>query len=367
MTSQKKILIINDIGGSGGAEKILMHFSEFLHNKQYKFDIYLGTDGILEKTLGSFANVFSPKRKIKFAKLNLLIDVLGLVKEKDYDFIVLNSLFSQILCSPLSIFYKTKIIWYQHNIQTKFFRKFFMIAWFNFFGSSMIAVSSAVKKSYMPYVKKVKIYVLHNGIYGLKKYNFDDQSAFKKEMGIQENEKLIIAISRLTFYKGLHILIRSFMTIDDDNLKLFIVGDSGESNKDKRYKDEIVKMSNQDKRIHFLGWRDDIDMLLNIADLFIAPAVKPDPFPTTILEAMSIGKCCLVSDIGGQPEAIDNQSGIIFKPNRPDSLKEEIINIIYSDKRIKEFEANSEIRYRTKFTFDCYKQKLSYITDLILQ
>ena len=32
MTSQKKILIINDIGGSGGAEKILMHFSEFLHN-----------------------------------------------------------------------------------------------------------------------------------------------------------------------------------------------------------------------------------------------------------------------------------------------------------------------------------------------
>lgn len=367
MISQKKILIVNDIGGSGGAEKILTHFSEFLSNQFFQFDIYLGSEGVLVKNLSKYANVMYPKKKAIFQKLSLFINVLNLVRKKKYDFIILNSLFSQILCSPFSIFFRSKIIWYQHNIQTNFFRRFFMIIWFKFFGHSMIAVSSAVKKSYTPYIDEDRIHILHNGIYSLNKFDEEHKNNFKQEMGLNENNKVIISISRITFYKGLHVLINAFMSIIDDDLRLLIVGDSGESAKDVSYKNKLLKIANLDSRIHFLGWREDIDMLLNISDIFIAPAVKPDPFPTTILEAMSIGKCCIVSEIGGQPEAIDTKSGIVFEANRPNLLKKKIKDIIYDDKKIREYEINSKARYERNFTFDNYQTKLSSIMNVILK
>ena len=123
-----------------------------------------------------------------------------------------------------------------------------------------------------------------------------------------------MSVSRLTRYKGIHVLIEAFLSNNYENMTLLIVGDCGLNRNDEIYKNSLINYAKSDSRIKFLGWRNDVDALMHISDIFIAPAVEPDPFPTTILEAMNSSSCCIVSNVGGQPEAVNNSSGLIFEP-----------------------------------------------------
>lgn len=110
----------------------------------------------------------------------------------------------------------------------------------------------------------------------------------------------ILFVGRLVPEKGLDYLIKAFNEINTEK-ELWIAGESSYTN---RYVERLKEMSGP--KIKFLGSvydKEDLDNLYKNCYLFVLPSEVEGCPPLTLLEAMSFGKCCVVSDI---PECREN-------------------------------------------------------------
>ena len=89
-------------------------------------------------------------------------------------------------------------------------------------------------------------------------------------------------------------------------------------------------------QIFNLGHRNDVSAILKGLDIFVLPSIEPDPFPTTVLEAMGHGKAIAATNHGGVPEMIENEiSGILIPWDNPEEAATRIGRII-SDSALRE-------------------------------
>jgi len=140
----------------------------------------------------------------------------------------------------------------------------------------------------------------------------------------------VLFLSRLVREKNAHLLIRAFRRLRTD-ARLVIAGDAQH---EQRYKEQLGELARGDRRILFPGfvtgllWRS----LLSNARLYVQPS-GVEGLSLSLLEAMSYGNCCLVSDIPENLEAIhghgfsfrhDDEANLAAKMNellRDDSLR----------------------------------------------
>jgi len=121
------------------------------------------------------------------------------------------------------------------------------------------------------------------------------------EWGLQPRQYVLFA-SRLVREKGAHYLIPAFKKLQSSGMKLVIAGDAvGE----EAYKAELRQMAGGDDRILFPGFVEGqaLDELFSNAALYVQPS-ELEGLSIALLEAMSYGLCCLVSDIPENREAI---------------------------------------------------------------
>lgn len=113
----------------------------------------------------------------------------------------------------------------------------------------------------------------------------------------------ILFLSRLVREKGAHHLIRAYRRIKTD-LKLVIAGDAQH---EEEYKQELRNLAEGDPRIIFCGFATGrlLEELFSHCRLFVLPS-EIEGMSIALLEAMSYGNCCLVSDI---PENLEVSQG----------------------------------------------------------
>lgn len=135
-----------------------------------------------------------------------------------------------------------------------------------------------------------------------------------KEYGL-DKDNYILSLGRIVPEKGLQYLIEAFRKCDTDK-KLVIVGGS-ESNKD--YYNSLVELAEGDDRIIFTGFvrGDAITELYSNAYLFALPS-NLEGMACTLLESMSFGNCCLVSDIPENTEVVEDKAEWFEKGNAED-------------------------------------------------
>lgn len=125
---------------------------------------------------------------------------------------------------------------------------------------------------------------------------------------------------RLSYEKGLNILIKAAAKFPDDYFK--IIG-SGLELKNLEQKKKMLSLKN----LEILGPRyggELLDFIKN-AKAVILPSVCPDNMPYSLLEAMALGTPVIASRIGGIPEIVeDNINGLLFNPGDSDDLAEKI-------------------------------------------
>lgn len=180
-----------------------------------------------------------------------------------------------------------------------------------------------------------------------------------KEYGLYE-DNYILYLGRLVPEKGIHYLIEAYNKIQC-NTKLVIAGGSS-------FTDNYIKalefLSKQDKNIIFTGnvSGDLLRELYSNCLFYILPS-DIEGMPLSILEALSYGKYCLVSDIKENVGVINSDIlGSTFKNSNVDDLREKILDIItkklYMGKE-KERQKNIEEKYNwdiiVKDTIDVYK------------
>ncbi|MCK5832826.1 glycosyltransferase family 4 protein [bacterium] len=138
--------------------------------------------------------------------------------------------------------------------------------------------------------------------------------------------KMLFIPSRLYEIKGIEYAIRALPTIrNKQNVHLYIVGDGPLRGR----LDELSASLGIQEFIHFLGTVPHIDMpgIISSADLVVLPSLM-EATSIAALEAMSCEKPIIASDVGGLPEIIDDQSGILVPPKKPKALAEAILEML---------------------------------------
>jgi len=150
-----------------------------------------------------------------------------------------------------------------------------------------------------------------------------------KEYGLHGRD-YILFMARLVREKGAHYLIEAYKRLDTD-LKLVIAGDAKHED---LYKSELYRMAEGNRNIIFTSFVTGkiLDELLSNSYLFVLPS-EVEGLPIVLLEAMSYGNCCLVSDI---PENIEvlNGLGYTFGNKDIDDLSAKLSYLIENSKAV---------------------------------
>ncbi len=149
----------------------------------------------------------------------------------------------------------------------------------------------------------------------------------KKELGIDPNKRVIGIVARLVEEKGYIEIFKAFKNILDKfpNTLLLSVGPREPEKKD-RINIKTAKKYNIEKNVIFLGERIDVEEIYPLMDVFILPTHR-EGIGASILEASSMEKPVIVSNIGGCPEAVEDKKTGILTPVK--STKEITEAIIY--------------------------------------
>ena len=130
----------------------------------------------------------------------------------------------------------------------------------------------------------------------------------KNKFGLDKDE-YILFLGRLVPEKGIKYLIEAFKQVDTEK-KLVIAGGSSDTSE---FENEMKELAKEDKRILFTGFvqGQELEELYSNAYVYALPS-DLEGMPLSLLEAMSYGNCCLVSDIPECAEVVEDKA-LIFK------------------------------------------------------
>lgn len=142
-----------------------------------------------------------------------------------------------------------------------------------------------------------------------------EENALPEGFGLEKNGYLLY-LGRLVPEKGVHHLVEAFRGVTTEK-KLVIAGASSDTDD---YVSSLRKLAEGDDRICFTGFagEETVAALFENAWLYVLPS-QLEGMPLTLLEAMSFGCCCLVSDI---PECTEvaGDSGVVVEKGNSDAL-----------------------------------------------
>ncbi|CEL25001.1 glycosyltransferase [Methanobacterium formicicum] len=176
----------------------------------------------------------------------------------------------------------------------------------------------------------------------------------KREFEIKNNEKIVGCIGNINPAKGYEYLIKAADLLINAgiNVKFIIIGARLESQ--ERYYQRIKKLIDDlelNKYFIFTGKRDDIPELISIMDLFVLPSVA-EGTPLVILEAMSMGKSIVATDVGAISEQIiSNYNGMIVEPKNVKAIFESVNYLLKNDAKRHMLEKSAK-KYSNNFSLE---------------
>ena len=136
---------------------------------------------------------------------------------------------------------------------------------------------------------------------------------------------LIGAIGRLEHQKGIDLLIRALVDLEDATL--LIVGDGSQ----RRPLEELAVALDVADRVEWIGWRDDARRYLGSLDVFALPS-RFEGFPLAVLEALLARSAVVAADVGSVSEVVlDGETGLLVPPDDPKALAAAIQRLLASN------------------------------------
>ena len=183
------------------------------------------------------------------------------------------------------------------------------------FADEIIVLSEGVQKYFLDtYGRKTRF--IPNGV---NRPVLHEAEIIKNKFGL-EKDTYILFLGRLVPEKGLRYLIQAFKQVKTDK-KLVIAGGSSDTDE---FAGELWEMAKGDDRIVFTGFvqGQELDELYSNAYVYTLPS-DLEGMPLSLLEAMSYGNCCLVSDIDECASVVEDKA-LIFKKSDVNDLKEKL-------------------------------------------
>lgn len=204
----------------------------------------------------------------------------------------------------------------------------------------ILAVSEATKRFHVAQgLHGTSCHVLYNGV-DLERFRPMPPSGYlHRELGLPPDTKLLAVIGQIGLRKGQDTLLDILTPVfaERKDVHLLAVGRRWSSKPESlRFEQEIQHRIKQepfrrlhDERVHLLGVRDDIPLLLNELTMLVHPA-RQEPLGRVLLEAAACGVAVVATDVGGTREIFPD-SAMIVDPGSPDLFRRAVETLLDDD------------------------------------
>ena len=365
----KKILILHSSNDLYGASKIFIQTCDLLHNANYEIHVMLPSKGPLDELIDkniliNYHNLGVLRKKylnplglfnrfiINIKAISFLSDY---VKKNKINLVYTNT--STIISAAVAA-KKNKIpsLFHVHEIpiSNKIY-EIFIGKIINRYSSKVLTVSNSVKKHWLKYIEVKKIERIYNGI------------IFSKTDSLVERERdqddfVITSVARIIPNKGHGYLIdiANELIEKSKKFKFLIVGDTllSYSYYEKNLKQKVKKLG-LENHIKFLGFREDVSSILKQSDLFIHPAIAPDPLPTVLFESLYNNLPSVATNLGGAIEILDNGKNGLLIPFNDSRKAANLINEYCTNTKLqKKHLENSKKNFKINFSSESFNKNI---------
>ena len=220
---------------------------------------------------------------------------------------------------------------------------------------AVISPSEKTKEKLLKYGVKTPIYVIPTGLdfsmFDMRQIQMDTITSIRKAYGIQEDDKLIVYLGRIAEEKSIDIPIEGFRYVEDEHIKLMIVGD-GPQLDDYR---ELAKKYHLEDKVIFTGKksREEVPQYYACADCFVSASLS-ETQGMTFIEALACGL-----PVFARPDdvlkdlVVEGVSGYLFET--PQEFAKKLTAFFAMTK-----EAQQEMKNKARAFVDKYDSRVFY-------
>jgi len=199
-----------------------------------------------------------------------------------------------------------------------------------------------IQENYSKYLNlKNKLLVIFRGI---NVDYFDPTTKLEKEedellksWGIEKkNKKIVLLPGRLTSWKGQELFIEAINKVNIElGYEAFYAIILGSDQGRELYKKKLIRLSEQYRltnQLKFIDHCKDMALAYKISDIVISSSIEPEAFGRVAVEAQSMEKIIIASNIGGSRETVENEkTGFLFESGSSLSLSKTILKVLNID------------------------------------
>src|SRR3989344_1134809 len=330
------VLLTDCLADLGGAEKQILELAKRLDKTKYtvtvaSLDCYGQTPEALIQAIGCQLKTFRVVRIYGLSGLLQGMRFLKFLRDNKVDILQTYHFSSDIWGTFWGRLAGVKVI-LSNRRDMGFWRKPWHV-WayrlLNRWVTKIIVVADAVKQMVMQTegVPAEKIAVIYNGIEINSAISAQPSAvSFKKQLGIAEQDKVLVHVANLKPVKGHIYLLQAIAQVVKEipHIKVMLIG------KDElpgQLQDAARELGIQDK-VLFLGQRKDVAELLSIADVCVLPSLS-EGMSNAILEYMSAGKAVVATRVGGNPELVVHKyNGLLVEKESAGELRNALLQLL---------------------------------------
>ncbi|MBU3005713.1 glycosyltransferase [Paraglaciecola arctica] len=338
----------------GGTEMVIKNLLEGSDPKLFAMSIFC-----IEEPLGPWGKdlqnngipISSQARQPGFDK-SLIFAIRKHIKQHKVDILHCHQYTPWVYGVLAAIGTKTKVIFTEHGRfypDSSTWKRKLINPWLCKITDCITSISKATKLALAEFerIPENRIEVIYNGI-KTPEVDTVKVSELRQKLGISENTKVLGTIARLDSIKNHRMMIEAFALVlkGYPDTVLIIVGDGEE-------RDNIesqIKQLGISNNVILPGYDPQPQHYLALMDIFLLSSLS-EGTSMTLLEAMSLGKPCVVTNAGGNPEIIDDKlSGYVSKNDNFKDFAEKILFLCKHNQVRESFGSESKRIFNSKFS-----------------
>lgn len=224
------------------------------------------------------------------------------------------------------------------------------------FADEMIVLSEGLKEYFLKEYGREVTFIpngvrrpIHREIGEIEKYGL-------------KKDGYILYLGRIVPEKGEDYLVKAFRELATDK-KLVIAGGISDSD---AYSQKLKKLANGDDRIVFTGFVEGrvLEELYSNALIYCLPS-DLEGMPLSLLEALSYGNCCVVSDIAECTEVVGDKA-VVFRKSDVDDLKDKLSDLLENREKIERYRKDAADYVCNKYIWDDVVERTLRLYEKVL-
>ena len=208
-------------------------------------------------------------------------------------------------------------------------------------------IFSHINENYSKYLDlDKKFLVIFRGIntecFNPNKIHRSDEKKLISQWNINKERPLILLPGRLTSWKGQAMFIEALNLVNkeipDQPFSAVILGSDQGRNVYKKKLLRLVEQYRLNNKVQFFDKCELMPLAYKISDIIVSASIEPEAFGRVSVEAQSMEKPIIASNIGGSNETIANdKTGFLFEAGKPEELSKKIIHALNLDESTLKF------------------------------